>query len=166
MIITQPGDIFLSANPMALGKAINVVQRVWSKDSKSLYSHGGIIVDLAGTTFEALWTVKNQRLWADYRGEDILVARHEAMNPKTFARAYKWIQGLHGGDWYPFYRLVFHLIPPLAKLSVGRVVCTELIAKFLYRCELMRYYNGVNPDNIHDMVCDWNCWDIVFQGKA
>jgi len=42
--LLRRGDIFCSANPMFLGRAINIVQTIWSPDHKSTYSHSGIIV--------------------------------------------------------------------------------------------------------------------------
>ena len=138
--ILRPGDIFLTSNPMALQKAINWVQKVWSKDHKSKYGHAGIITDPSGTTFEALWHVESKNVWDKYGDQRLLIARHACMNTKTFFKGFDRVCTDHNGKFYPFYRLLFHAVPPLAKLSVGNVVCSELAAKFLYTVEMMPYY--------------------------
>jgi len=161
----NPGDIFLTKNPMWLGKAINAMQRVWSKDSRSMYSHAGILINDTGRTYESLWTVKSQPLFKAYAGKEILIARHQDMIPGLFMKSFAHIKKCHDGSFYPFYRLIFHLIPPLAKLSLGNVVCSELVALFLQQAGIMDYHNGATPDNIHDMVKKHRGWEIVFEGK-
>ena len=159
------GDVFLSKNPMWLGKVINFIQRIWSKDSHSIYSHAGVILDESGRTFESLWTVKSQNLFKAYAGQEVLIARHKDMNPKRVFVALKYIHNIHDKDFYPFYRLFFHLLPPLAKISTGSVVCSELVALFLEKCGLMGWHNGCNPDNLHDMVKFHKGWSVIFEGR-
>lgn len=150
---------------MALGRAIRKVQNLWAKDNKSTYSHAGIIINPDGTTYESLWHVKSQNLFEAYKGAKVLIARHDSMDMARFLKGYKLVRDEHDGDFYPFYRLIFHLVPPLAKLSIGRVVCSELVAKFLYSLKLFPYYNGCNPDNLHDHIKWARGWSIVFEGK-
>jgi len=162
-ILLKKGDIFLSRNPMSLGKAINGVQKFWSKDNKSKYSHSGIIIDKYGTTLEALWSVKNQNLFNDYKDTEILIARCNTLKDIN--------SGLdnvnkHKGQWYPFYRLGLMIFPPLAKyLHFGRVVCSELTCKFLNKSGLNITYYGKTPDNVHDMIKHWKDFEIIFEGK-
>ena len=158
------GDIFLSVNPMALGRAINAFQRFWSKDGASIYSHAGIISDTNGDTLESLWRVERQNLFKAYKGKRVLIARHAEMDLRSFYRAYQIIVEEHLDDFYPFYRLVFHMIPPLAKMSVGNVVCSELVAKFLNILGLFPYVSGCNPDNLHDTFIWGRNWEIVYEG--
>ena len=166
MIPLKPGDIFLTANPMSLGRAINAVQTFWAMDRKSTYGHAGIITSVPGTTFEALWTVKRQNIWKDYRNQKLLIARHKDMTHEDFMDGFEWIREQHEGDWYPVYRLVFHLFPPLAKLATGHVVCSELVAKFLWSIKKFPYFNGVTPDKLHDHI-RWGTkegrWEIVYE---
>ena len=162
----RPGDIFLSKNPMALGKAINAVQRFWAKDSHSIYSHAGIIIDEAGTTYESLWRVKSQNLFEAYKDDQVLIARHENMLPGAFHYAFEHIRQEHDNDFYPFYRLTFHLFPPIAKLCTNSVVCSELVAKFLHYLDMFPYYNGANPDNLHDHIKWAKGWQIIYEGKV
>lgn len=156
------GDIVLSRNPMRLGLAINAVQKFWSVDDASKYSHALIIVNEIGTTLEALWTVKNQNLFEDYKDAELIIGRNSKLNVE---------QGLagiskHKGQWYPFYRLLFMLVPPVGKyLHFGRLVCSELVCKFLNKAGLDIEWHGKNPDNIHDMMKNGRDWEIIFEGK-
>ncbi|MDY7000956.1 MAG: hypothetical protein SVS15_04140 [Thermodesulfobacteriota bacterium] len=159
-----PGSIFLTRNPMALSRGINAVQRVWSKDHKSKYSHAGILIDEFGTTFESLWTVKSQNLFKAYAGCQVLIAHNDLITERVFRKAYEFVHAAHHKDFYPFYRLIFHIIPPLAKLSAGNVVCSELAAKYLWQAEVLNFYNGCNPNDLHHMVCFHGHWIVDFEG--
>lgn len=101
MIEIKPGDIFLSRNPMALGKVINFVQKIQSQDKKSVYPHAGIVLDEEGTTLEALWTVKSQNLFKDYKGDQVLIVRWDKMDPERFKSGFEKIKP-HIGQVYPF----------------------------------------------------------------
>ena len=163
----QPGDIFCSKNPMALGRAINAVQAFWARDNSSEYSHAGIILNKQGTTYEALWTVRSQYLREAYGGSKVLIGRHRRMDLKKFARGIKYIAH-HTGQFYPFWRLPLHLIPPCARMLsfTDRLVCSELTKKFLVGaviCELP--YAGETPDGIADMIKKFDAWDVVFEGE-
>ena len=163
-MIYQSGDVFLTANSRALNGIINFFQKLWSKDGKSKYAHAGIIVDPDGTTFESLWKVQQRNLNKACKGKKVLVARHENMKD-LFLPAYQKIYDQYNKDHYPIYRLLFHMVPPLAKLSTNKVVCSELVAKFLMHCDLMDYYNGCNPDDLHDYLRVAKGWNIIFEGK-
>ena len=159
------GDIFLTSNPMALSKAIRFFTKLRSKDNKCVFSHAGIIIKPNGTTYESLWHVKSQNLFEAYAGENVLIARHECMTNAAFNKAFYYLDKKHRNDFYPFYRLIFHMSPTLAKINTGSVVCSELVAKFLYYLELMAYYNGCTPDDLHDFVCWAYGWTILYNGK-
>ena len=166
MIKLRPGDLFLSENPMAMGVAINAVQRIWSVDSKSKYSHAGIIVDVDGLTLESLTTVKYQELFKSYAGTDILIARHRHMSLPKFHKGFEEIRK-HVGQWYPIYRIVFMIVPPIAKyIHFGRLLCSELVFKFLNKTGLTgEDWHGRTPDNLHDMVKNSKDWTIIFEDK-
>ncbi len=176
----QPGDLFLTRNPQALGRGINAVQTWWSKDGKSTYSHAGIIIDDKGTTFEALWTLKRQNLFDAYAGEKICIARWEYMTEKIAKAALSKLMAQHEGQMYPAWRLFLHIIPPVAKYTSwgGKfAVCSELVAKFLYFAHLEtgmtdsygykwprhKHYCGANPDMLSDEVHRWRGYGIVFE---
>lgn len=161
----KPGDIFLSRNPMALGRAINAVQMFWSTDNQSKYSHAGIILDEKGQTLEALWTVKNQELYRDCAGQEILIGRWEYMDRAAFEAGMKFING-RIGKWYPLHRLLFFMFPPIAKyVSVGPLVCSELTAKFLVGADALSWYKGRNPDHLADIVNHHDHWEPIYEGQ-
>ena len=162
----KPGDIFLTRNPMALGKAINWIQRIKSNDNESIYSHAGIITTESGMTLEALWTIKSQNLFEAYRGAKVMIGRHADMTKDHYLMGIKAVRPFTGRI-YPFHRLFFHLIPGASKyINSGRfLVCSELVDKFLFESGVeRRWYRGRNPDHIADMVRDWKKWETVFEG--
>lgn len=161
----KPGDIFLTRNPMWMGRVINAVQKFTSKDGKSKYSHAGIITSIQGMTFEALWINKSQSLFKAYAGKEILIARHTNMTADRYLKGWNGVKH-HMGKIYAGHRLLFFLIcPPLAKyFSLGLGVCSELTMKFLFRAGLADAWKGWNPDDIHDMISHWKQWEIIFEG--
>lgn len=160
----QPGDIFCTVNPMWLGKSINAVQKFFDPDNEAKYSHAGIITDSDGGTFEALWTTKNSTL-SQYKGKQIIIGRNESMIDAIFPIAYAEVLQ-HKGQWYPFHRLAFFLIPPLAKYVhvLNRPVCSELAAQFLCYAGILKNWAGKDPDYIADMMTRWRGWTIIYEG--
>lgn len=159
----KPGDIFLSAVPGIIGTGINAVQRVWDKAGHSQYSHAGLIVDSDGTTIESQGRVVHWNLFKRYAGVPVLIARHDCMNSKSFEKGYMAITNQIGKS-YPIYRILFHLFPPIAKMNDGRLVCSELVSRFLYEIELTGFYNSATPDDLHNMICWHHGWSIVYSG--
>ena len=166
MVKLLPGDLFGTSNPMALGKAINAAQWLWSKDGQSTYSHSGIVLDESGRTFEALWTIKTAHL-DEYTGSKIIIARCNAVSEQKREAVLKALIAEHSGQWYPFWRLFLHIIPPLAKLSVTkRPVCSELVAKYLFRLgQRHGQWAGTNPDTLVDEWTRWRGFEILFEGE-
>ena len=177
----QLGDFFATRNPQMLGRGINAVQTWWSKDGKSEYSHAGIIIDKYGTTFEALWTLKRQDLFKAYAGEKVCIARWIGMTEEIARDALEVLIGEHEGKLYPAWRLILQMIPPVAKYTSwgGRfVVCSELVAKFLYliyreggykdkhgyKWPRHSHYCGSNPDMLADEWHRWMDYIVVFEG--
>ena len=161
----QPGDIFCTRNPMALGRAINAIQTFWASDNESKYSHAGIILDTEGTTYEALWTIKEQNLEEAYIGCGVLIGRTHFMTRAKFEAGLAEVLPFEGRI-YPFHRLALHLIPPMAKyISTGQyLVCSELTARFLVGAKCMTSWRGKNPDHLADMIRKWRTWKVVFEG--
>jgi len=160
----RTGDIFCTRNPMALGRAINQIQKFWSSDNESEYSHSGIICNPKGITFESLWTIRYSKLDA-YAGKQVIIGRHFGMNQEAFDEGIRGI-AKHEKQIYPFHRLLFHLFPPAAKYisSGGFPVCSELVCKFLCKAGLMPTWKGKNPDHVADMIHKWRTWEVVFEG--
>jgi len=161
----KKGDIFCTRNPMALGRAINFVQKIKSKDNKAEYSHSGIIMHEDGMTFEALWTNKRQNLFTDYQGRKVLIGRHKGMTDAKFQLGWNGIKK-HEGKWYAGHRLIFFLIPFAAKyINLGLGVCSELTMKFLYKAKLADAWKSWNPDDVADMIKKWKDYEIIYEGK-
>lgn len=162
----QQGDIFCTRNPMALGRAINAVQTFWSADNDSEYSHAGIITSAAGDTFESLWTIKESHV-DKYIGKKVLIGRVAC--PRVYkVVAIKIVQDRYQGRLYPFWRLVFHLLPPLAKyISTGNnPVCSELMFAYILELGISRVgrWQGKNPDHAADFIKYADECEPVFEG--
>lgn len=161
------GDVFGTKNPMALGKVINAIQWVWSHDGESRYSHSGIILDPLGTTFEALWTCKSQNLFDCYEEEQVIIARYTGGKMMPMDTAIKQLLEEHGGKVYPFWRLLLHLVPPLAKINMSqRPVCSELVAKYSWLIGgRHEQWAGASPDMLADEWRRWDNWEVIYEGK-
>jgi hypothetical protein len=169
----NPGDEFATKNPMALGIAINFVQKVKAVDNESTYTHTGIITDPYGATLESLWTVKSQNLWEAYKGEKVLIVRNINMTLPVYVAGFCKIRE-HLGQWYPAPRLLLHLIGLGKWIHWDRVVCSEFTAKFETGCAeylgpdkasgFMRNHYGVNPDNLVDRWKISRYYETVFEG--
>lgn len=165
-----PGDVFCTANPWTVGRIIKAAEKVWSRDNRAEYNHAGVVVDSAGGTLEALWTVRNGNL-SDYSGKPILIARPisqlEGFGINNIPLSINRVETEHLGQIYPAWRLIFHLVPPLAKyVALKRfVVCSELVAKYLFYVGARHgQYMGTNPDTLADEWKRWRNFEIVFEG--
>ena len=169
--IFKRGDIFLSTNPMFLGKGINFVSSMYSVDRKSEYSHSGFFVSPT-TILEASYKVSNTEFLIKYEGDNVLVGRHLEMNDDTCLKGMEKIKE-HIGQLYPFHRLFLHFFNLAQFVHWNHVVCSELVAKFLFGAGLRDYkYYGVTPDHLSDEInCSLNKdrtgpqYEIVFKGK-
>ena len=181
MIELRPGDVFVTKNPAPIGRAINKIQALVSRDGRSVYSHAGIILDSKGTTLESLWRCKRQNLFKAYAGKPVCIARWPGISDVQYESALQAIQGKYEGRRYPIWRLLFHMIPVIARhISAGGrfVVCSELVARFLFQLRLQggykdaagynwprhKYFCGTNPDMLADEWHRWHGYEIVFEG--
>ncbi len=162
----RPGDVFATRNPMCLGRMINAVQRFWSRDGKSKYSHAGIIVNEEGETFEALWKIQRSDLYK-YTGEEIIFARCIEVPSQEIDLALKRLIVQHTGQRYPWWRIPMHLFPPLAKLSIiKRPVCSELVAKYEHLLGIRHgQWAGTNPDTLSDEWIRWKWFEVLGEGS-
>lgn len=159
------GDIFLSRNPMWLGRLINWVQALDAIDKKSTYSHAGVIVNDMGDTIEAVWTIKEGNIWDDYKGDMVLIARPVKVSKSSINEGINIIRK-NLGRWYPFHRFFMMIIPPIARRVGGTVgVCSEETIRYANGAGMNIDWRGKTPDNIHDMVKDSRSWDIIYEGK-
>lgn len=165
MATLRAGDIFCTANPMALGKAIMAIERFNATDNRAEYSHSGIILGPTATTFEALWTTRRNGLFSNYTGKKVLIGRNVFMDEDRYRSGWREVAELEG-RWYPFWRLPLNVIPPLAKyMATGKnAVCSELAAMFLVGAGLFEFWKGVNPDHVADVIQHYRDWIVVFEG--
>ncbi len=162
----QPGDFFCTKNPMALGRAINFIEKLWAKDNEARYSHAGIITDAAGTTLEALWRIKGNELDA-YAGQRVIIGRWKEMTPDKFQKGLEAIKD-DIGKIYPLWRLPLFMFPGAAKwISSGKfTVCSELACKFLLGAgfsEIGRW-QGQDPEDVADIIEKWRECELIFEG--
>ena len=164
-ILIRRGDIFLSRNPMTLGKIINWFQSIQSVDKSSKYSHAGVVLNSFGAILEAVWSVKVTNLWDEYGEDCVLIARPINLSDEDINRGIN-IARKNIGKWYPFHRFIMMLIPTLARRVGGSVgVCSEETVRYLQAAGMDIDWKGKTPDNIHDMVKDSREWIIIYEGK-
>jgi len=167
MIDFNVGQIFASRNPMMMGRAINGVQKFWSQDNSSEYSHAGIIISSSGDTFESLWTVKKSHI-SKYVGQKILVGSLVGPSEDNLKSSISTIITDHEGKIYPVWRLVLHLFPPLAKyISTGLYpVCSELTFKHIKLSGIGKIgkWQGKTPDNVADFIKNDRSCCPIFEG--
>jgi hypothetical protein len=172
----QAGDIVCttysmdSENPNVLqwllSLGIRQVQCFNDIDGKAFYTHTFFMVDHC-TTFEALWTYKNQNLYERYSGQQILVGRPKDLNKSDFYLAYYYLYKKYAGRRYPALKLpLFLLCPRLVKYLPSKPVCSELTAKMLCKTGIMDHCNGVTPSYIADMIRNWGAFDIIYEGEC
>ena len=168
LYILRPGDFFAVQGKGFISWAINFFQRFWSKDNESIYSHAGIILDANGTTMEALekGTLESQNLFEAYKGREVLIARYDHLTPALHRAGLEALKEEFEGEGYPFYRLLLHIFPPLAKLHfLGRGVCSEVVAYYLWQVGARgQQWAGVNPDTLADEWVRWRDFTVVYQG--
>lgn len=164
----QAGDVFCVSRKTWIGRAINAVQKILSRDNHSIYSHTGIIRDGNGMTLEALEKITTQHFYNAYKGEQVLIARVRSLDKRRVKEAISKLDAEHLGDIYPYWRLPLQLFPILAKYISykGRwLVCSELTGKFLHLIgERHRGYKGTTPDTLADEWRNWKNFEIIYEG--
>lgn len=164
----KPGDFFAVKGSGFISWAINFFQQIWARDNKSEYSHVGLILDSGGTTMEAIpsGTLGSQNLFEAYKGCEVLIARYDKLTPKLHEAALEALREEFEGEGYPFYRLLLHIFPPLAKLHfMGRAVCSEVVNYYRWKLgSRHRHWAGSNPDTCVDEWIRWKDHTVAFQG--
>lgn len=165
-IQVNPGDIFFVQGTNFIADCINAVQKLWSKDHNSEYSHCGIIISRNGDTIEALEKVENKNIFKHYKKKKILIMRHSQMAINVFESVYPLIEK-HKNDTYPYWRLALHLCPKIAEHVniTKKLVCSELAAKQFVLADLKKKYLGINVDMLHDWCIKNKYCFKVFEDK-
>jgi len=164
MIDLHPGDIFCTYNPMWVGRCINAIQRFFSYDDKSEFSHSGIISNTKGDTFEISWRTKEYNLFERHKGRHTLIVRYKNLEDSKFKETYNFLKYKYNKQIYPIWRLLFFLIPPMAKyISFGKVVCSEFTAQYLHLIGARhKQYLGTDVDRLANEFLNWKNYDIIF----
>ena len=156
-----------------LSKRIREVEGFWAVVFRAGYNHAGIVTTRAGSTIEALWTFREHHL-ASYDDCPLLVARPvqqvstagsrllgQGAKNSGMLRMFTYL-----GQRYPAWRLLLHLVPPLAR-RVGHgdyLVCSEAVAKYLWLIGAREMpYLGVNPDTLADEWHHWGNFQVVYE---
>lgn len=167
-IILMPGDTFGTYSHKLIAHSINVIQWIWSNDSKAVYNHTGIIQNAEGKTLEAsLWTISEPNLFEESKGEQVIIARYNGCSLEKKKQELENLKAYHLKQWYPWWRLFMHIIPPLAKVNIfKRPVCSELTARYLYFIGARHeHWSGTRPDTLVDEWVKWKEFDILFEGN-
>ena len=164
-ILFRPGDIFLAQSKTPLDPLINWVQRFWATDDDSIYGHAGIIIDHAGNTFDALWSVGSTCAYERYKDCQFLVARYNKLTQSALQDGMNRILQ-HEGEWFPVYRLPLALLHLAKYIHWNNVMCSELVAKFLNSIGARHdHWFGTNVDDLSDELTNYKQYDIIFEGK-
>lgn len=155
----QAGDVFCVTIAGPLSIVIRAIEKFWAEDDKAEFGHAGIITGEHGATFEALSRCRHSNL-DRYKGKHVLVARPirstdgGVIMRADKIKAIKHLASEHEGQWYPFWRLILHMLPPLPKYKSfsGRfLVCSEIVAKYEYLIATRQGpFTGINPDDLGD----------------
>lgn len=172
----ETGDVFCTSNPQSkfIGIGIKLFQKLWAKDGEAEFGHSGIILNSKGKTFEALWKVRSQNIYKDYKGQNVIIARptHTMTNEIIYiSEKRKVILNLvkeYVGKWYPVWRLPMFMLGPIFPKYIhilGKPVCSELTAKYLASIKA-RYplFWGTDPDNLADEFVVWKNYDVIYKG--
>lgn len=163
MLSLSGGMEFAVCSDGKVAKAINAIQKLKSVDDESTYNHTGLIIDNHGGTFEALWKTERSDLY-QYAGCRIIVVRHRQMTDAVFLEAWSEIAGLEGAR-YPVPRLFLHLLGLAKYVHWKYPVCSELVAKFEFKCGFRRNWWGINPDNLADEWRISKYYDVIYEGR-
>lgn len=162
-MILQPGDQFGAKTAGFVPDAIITIEHIYSPDHEADKSHVGVLVDEKGKTFEARWKIGHYNL-ADYKGCEIVIARHIFMNDERFAAGYRAILK-YDGKRYPWWRLGLHLFGLADNLHrIDRPVCSEANGKFEVGAGLRQDCWGLTPDNLCDEWHSSKYYQVIFEG--
>lgn len=152
----------------------------WVDPVKSIYSHGGIIHNSTGKTWEQRKRLGFYDL-RDYAGDKILIARRKKESEReyervqetyfAFMRRYAVVKknklGMNAGIGriYPVMRLLLFIVPPLArKMNIGLRVCTEESSFVLCQIGERKHWKGVYPGRLEAMFKNWEAYDVLYEG--
>lgn len=158
----KQGDFAHTHSDEMVGFLINRIQKRKAVDDESKYNHSLLILNGKGDTFEALTKIDHYNL-ERYKGQNIVIYRYKKMTPELFRKGWDSIKQFDGKG-YPYWRLFMHLAGLAKFVHWDRPVCSELVSKFMYACDLRKNWWGVNPDNLDDCMRDHKDYIKVYEG--
>jgi hypothetical protein len=162
----RQGDIILVSGKKWLSRAICWFQQLWSKDGEAKYDHAALVT-ASGTLFES--TSPNIGFYFiapdHYLGSTVKVFRCKEMTLTRYLDGCLNVYCLDGKK-YPLFRLLVLFPLRLAKyIHWKRMVCSEVVAKFLTDAGLLDCYWGADVDYVHDFMRDDDRFEVLFEGK-
>lgn len=161
----RPGDLFCSSLGQVLGFLINVVQQHRSSDNEATFSHAGIVETSEGGIIEACWHVERSNLFEKYTSGDLLVARYVEMDSTHFQAGMDKIRK-HLGQLYPVHRFLLYLLGVAKYIHWDRIVCSELVSKFLVGAGARHNWYGVMPDDLADEFRNYRIYEVIYDSTC
>lgn len=147
----QAGDIGLVSSDSIIADYINFFAGQKSTDRESEYNHAYLMTSYKDT-FECLHRVSRQNLFSAYAGKKILIGRYNNMTTELFKQGFDAIEK-DEGNIYPYHRLILHAIGLAHIFHWNRLVCSEEVAKFLFKINARHYkFFGTTPDMLADEI--------------
>ena len=161
----EAGDIFLLAGTGWVDRIINFFQALYSGDTKSEYTHCGVVLGEDGTVFETTrWRTSIRNLFADSSGSQVKILRWSDMSPPKVELGYMAIED-QLERIYPYHRLALFALGLARWLHWKGMVCSEIVACFLAAAGERDGYWGVNVDQLNDEYTVNREWEVVYVGK-
>lgn len=171
-----PGDVACVQGTGILFRAIRLIQYIHSRDNESTYGHSFVVLDGSGDLLDTRWRVGRTHI-SRYAGQRMIIARplgallhNGAMEPISESARMLGLTAIEvacSGKWYPVHRLLFHLIPPVAKfIHAGPwQVCSERVAGYLRTIGARPLpIGGTTPDMLADEWRRWRNFQIIYEG--
>jgi hypothetical protein len=167
------GDVFVVESNDFLARMICRAERAKDVCADARYNHAGIIYAApeyvfppgGAMTFEALWRVRVGQL-NDYAGRHILIARYVDSTCSDIEAGFRHVLKREG-ERYPVLRLLLHLANAARLVHFNKVVCSELVAEFIYHATGLAEFKdeyGYDPAQLADIFERWRQFEIVYKG--
>ena len=158
----KPGDIFFQTSGTWLDAIINFFQSLWSGDKRSIFSHCGIVAASDGATYEtSMWRTGFYNLKSRQGRKTLLcVMRHKNMDHVQYLYTPHLSGTLHA--IYPYWRLLLFAVGLAKHIHLRNMVCSEIVACFLYSHGMTDTYWGVSVDDLWDQVQTNQDWETVY----
>jgi hypothetical protein len=164
-VVLRAGDVFVVESNNWLARAIRFCERSKDVAADANYNHAGIIYSPPHITFEALAHLDFSHL-DDYWGCPVMIARPVTVSDRAIGAALGLILD-HRGELYPFMRLPLHMLGVAHAVHFHKVVCSELVAKFIHHAtgwDEFENWFGYDPAELADIFERWSKFEVIFKG--